>query len=52
MVGVASIAVGALFLARPALSPHALVLLTGISALVIGAAETFLAFRARYAASG
>jgi hypothetical protein len=46
-VGVGSIVVGILFLAWPGLSLHALVLLTGITAVILGVAEIAAAIRAR-----
>ncbi|HTJ37884.1 MAG TPA: DUF308 domain-containing protein [Dactylosporangium sp.] len=45
----ASIVVGLLFLAWPGLSLHALVLLTGITALVLGTAEIVVALQSRHA---
>ncbi|GGM45255.1 HdeD family acid-resistance protein [Dactylosporangium sucinum] len=51
LIGALSAAMGILFLAWPGLTLTALVLLTGITALVIGVAEIVVAFEARHYAS-
>ncbi|MER7004950.1 DUF308 domain-containing protein [Dactylosporangium sp. NPDC000555] len=43
----ASIVVGLVFLANPGLSPHALILLTGITSLILGTAEIVVALQFR-----
>ena len=47
VLGVASIGVGLLFVAWPDLSPRSLVLLTGVTALILGAGEICFAWRQR-----
>jgi uncharacterized membrane protein HdeD (DUF308 family) len=49
VLGVVSVAVGLVFLFVPRFSLASLILLTGISALVIGVGEVILAFRLRRA---
>ncbi|MET7396959.1 DUF308 domain-containing protein [Dactylosporangium sp. NPDC005572] len=51
VIGALSVALGLLFLAWPGLTLHALVLLTGITALVIGIAEIVVAFESRHHAT-
>ncbi|MEV8517948.1 DUF308 domain-containing protein [Dactylosporangium sp. NPDC051484] len=51
-IGAVSIAVGVLFLAWPSLSLQVLVLLSGITAIVLGVAEIAVAFRVRRAVAG
>ncbi|WP_238011685.1 DUF308 domain-containing protein [Dactylosporangium sp. AC04546] len=51
VIGALSVALGLLFLAWPGLTLHALVLLTGITALVIGIAEIVVAFESRHHAA-
>jgi hypothetical protein len=46
-LGAAAIAIGVVFLSWPGISLHALVLLTGISAVAFGIAEVLIAVRAR-----
>ncbi|WP_426504535.1 HdeD family acid-resistance protein [Dactylosporangium sp. McL0621] len=46
-LGVASIGVGLLFVAWPDISPRTLVLLTGITALILGAGEVTVAWQQR-----
>jgi len=48
-LGAAAIVIGVVFLTWPGLSLHALILLTGISAVVFGVAELAIALRARRA---
>ncbi|MFG2041426.1 HdeD family acid-resistance protein [Dactylosporangium sp. NPDC048998] len=51
-IGAVSVAVGVLFLAWPSLSLSVLVLLSGITAIVLGIAEIGVAFGARHAVAG
>jgi uncharacterized membrane protein HdeD (DUF308 family) len=51
-LGAASIVVGLVFLAWPGLSVHALALLTGITALILGTAEIVVALQTRHALHG